>query len=95
MDRFTSAPRLVRLRARGQLTIPQEMRDAMGIDDRTGLNLLRVGKVLILTPEPLERASLAREAERELKKEGLTLKDLIADLEAQRERYLEETSPGD
>ena len=27
MEEYTTVPRLVRVRARGQLTIPQEMRD--------------------------------------------------------------------
>ncbi|OGW12093.1 MAG: hypothetical protein A3G93_07100 [Nitrospinae bacterium RIFCSPLOWO2_12_FULL_45_22] len=65
MEEYTTVPRLVRVRARGQLTIPQEMREALELDEHTGLNILRVGKVLLMTPKRLQRASLAAEVERE------------------------------
>ena len=86
MENYSTLPKLVKLRSRGQLTIPQEMRDALQIDERTGLNILQVGKVLIMTPRRLERVSLAKEIEKELKKEGLSLEDLISDLKTQRKR---------
>ncbi len=54
-----------------------------------------IKKVLIMTPRRLERAFLAREMEKELKKEGLSLEDLIADLRTQRERYGSEALPRD
>ena len=95
MENYGTMPRLIRMRSRGQITIPQELREALKIDETTGLNVLRVGKVLIMTPRRLERAFLAREMEKELKKEGLSLEDLIADLKTQRERYGSETLPRD
>ena len=95
MEGYGTLPKLIRMRSRGQITIPQELREALEIDETTGLNVLRVGKVLIMTPRRLERASLAREMEKELKKEGLSLEDLIADLRNQRERYASEAHPRD
>jgi len=74
------------MRARGQVTIPLELREALKMNEATGLNILRVGKALVMTPRRLERFSLAREMEKELKKEGLTLEDLLKDLRKQRER---------
>jgi len=38
---------------------------------------------------------LAKEVEREMKRRGLTLKDLISDLRVQREKYLAEAYPED
>ena len=90
MENITTAPKLVRVRSRGQLTIPQDMREALSLDESTGLNIFRVGKVLILSPKRLQRASLAKGVEREMKRQGLTLKDLISDLRIQREKYLAE-----
>jgi bifunctional DNA-binding transcriptional regulator/antitoxin component of YhaV-PrlF toxin-antitoxin module len=90
MENMATAPKLVRVRSRGQLTIPQDMREALSLDESTGLNIFRVGKVLILSPKRLQRASLAKEVEREIKRQGLTLKDLISDLRVQREKYLAE-----
>ena len=95
MENMATVPKLVRVRSRGQLTIPQDMREALSLDESTGLNIFRVGKVLILSPKRLQRTSLAKEVEREMKRQGLTLKDLISDLRAQREKYLAETYPED
>ncbi len=95
MENIATAPKLVRVRSRGQLTIPQDMREALSLDENTGLNIFRVGKVLILSPKRLQRASLAKEVEREMKRQGLTLKDLISDLRVQREKYLAEAYPED
>ncbi len=93
MEEYGTLPKLIRMRSRGQITIPQELRVALKIDETTGLNVLRVGKVLIMTPRRLERAFLAREMEKELEKEGLSLEDLIADLKTQRKRYASEALP--
>jgi bifunctional DNA-binding transcriptional regulator/antitoxin component of YhaV-PrlF toxin-antitoxin module len=90
MENIATAPKLVRVRSRGQLTIPQDMREALSLDEDTGLNIFRVGRVLIMSPKRLQRASLAKEVEREMKRRGLTLKDLISDLRVQREKYLAE-----
>ena len=90
MENMATAPKLVRVRSRGQLTIPQDMREALSLDESPGLNIFRVGKVLILSPKRLQRASLAKEVEREMKRQGLTLKDLISDLRVQREKYVAE-----
>lgn len=95
MENMATAPKLVRVRSRGQLTIPQDMREALSLDEDTGLNIFRVGKALIMSPKRLQRASLAKGVEREMKRRGLTLKDLISDLRVQREKYLAEAYPED
>ena len=95
MREFATVPRSARVRGRGQLTIPQDIREALALDDKRNLQIFRVGQALILTPERLERASLARAIEKEMEREGLTLKDLIADLRKQRERYLAEIGSKD
>ena len=95
MEARITAPKLVRVRSRGQLTIPQDMREALNLDESTSLNIFQVGKVLILSPKRLQRASLAKEVEREMKRQGLTLKDLISDLRVQRKKYLAEAYPKD
>ncbi len=86
MTEYGAPSKLIRMRARGQVTIPLELREALKMNEATGLNILRVGKALVMTPRRLERVSLAREMEKELKKEGLTLEDLLKDLRKQRER---------
>jgi bifunctional DNA-binding transcriptional regulator/antitoxin component of YhaV-PrlF toxin-antitoxin module len=95
MEAIGDVPRLVKVRSRGQLTIPNDVRQALQIDDRTGLTMLRVGEVLIMTPKRLQRVTLAREMEKQMKKDRLTLEDLLLDLKGQRKRYLAETYPED
>ena len=95
METFTTTSRLVRVRSRGQLTIPQDLREALNLGEDTGLSVFRVGKVLLMTPKRLQRALLASEVDREMKREGLTLEDLLRDLKGQRKRYLAETYPED
>ena len=95
MGDFATLPRSARVRIRGQVTIPQDIREEMNLDDQTTVNIFRVGKVLLMTPKRLERASLARKVEREMKRQGLTLQDLLADLRSQRKRYREEAHSKD
>jgi hypothetical protein len=71
------------------------MREALGLDESVGLNVFRVGRVLILSPRRLQRTSLAKEVEREMKRQGFTLKDLVSDLRVQRKKYLAEAYPED
>jgi len=90
MKALATVPRAARVRIRGQITIPQDIREEMNLDAEDTIYLFRVGKVLLMTPKRMERASLAKKVEREMKREGLTLEDLLAGLKSQRKRYLEE-----
>jgi AbrB family looped-hinge helix DNA binding protein len=90
MRDLASLPRIARVRIRGQITIPQDIREEMNLDEQATVNIFRVGKVLLMTPKRLQRASMARMVEREMKREKLSLEDLLADLRSQRKRYLEE-----
>ena len=95
MKNFATLPRSARVRIRGQITIPQDIREQMNLDEHATVNIFRVGKVLLMTPKRLERASLAKKVERELKREGMTLEDLLRDLKLQRKRYFEEAHSKD
>jgi AbrB family looped-hinge helix DNA binding protein len=90
MRGFATVPRTTRVRTRGQITIPQDIREEMNLDEQSTVSIFRVGKVLLMTPKRLERASLAKKVEREMKREGLTLEDLLAGLKSKRKQYLEE-----
>ncbi len=95
MKDFATVPRSARVRIRGQITIPQDFREEMNLDERAVVNIFRVGKVLLMTPKRLQRASLAKQAEREMKRGRLSLEDLLADLRSQRKRYLDESHTKD
>jgi len=95
MRDFATVPRSARVRIRGQITIPQDIREEMNLDEQATVNIFRVGKVLLMTAKRLERASLAKKVEREMKRQGLTLQGLLADLRFQRKRYREEAHSKD
>lgn len=95
MRNFATVPRSARVRIRGQITIPQDIREEMNLDEQATVNIFRVGKVLLMTAKRLERASLAKKVEREMRRQGLTLQDLLADLRFQRKRYREEATSKD
>ncbi len=95
MRDFATTPRLAKVRIRGQVTIPRDIREEMNLDEEATVNLFRVGKALLMTPKQLQRSSLAKKVEREMKRQGLALDDLLADLRTQRKRYLEEAGEKD
>jgi len=80
----------VKVLARGQLTIPAALRKELHLEEETALNVVKVGDALILTAKRLAGDRLAKKAEKEMKKAGLGLDDLLKDLEKQRARYTRE-----
>lgn len=84
---LATSPKTIKIWERGQLTIPKEVREDLDLNDFSMVNIFRVGKNIIITPKKLLRANLARKIERAMKKEKITLKDLLSDLEKERGRY--------
>jgi len=85
--KFRSPARTVRIWSRGQLTLPSELRRALRIGPDSTLEAFAVGDSVVLTPKRLAYPDLAREVTEAMAAEGLTLDDLLRDLEEQRERY--------
>lgn len=79
------SPRTLRLRARGQITLPQDLRRELELEEDSSLSVIKVGKALLLTPAPSRRAALARSFQAAMAEEGLSLRDLLDELRAQRE----------
>ena len=77
---------LVKVWGRGQLTIPAAIRKDLHLKEESALTLVKVGNVILMTPTTLQIDSLAKKARREMKKVGLTLDDVLADLDRQRSR---------
>lgn len=77
----------VKVRERGQVTIPASIRKELDIGDDATLSIIKVADVLMLTPRKLVGDSVAKKAERAMKKSGLRLEDLLTDLDKQRDRY--------
>jgi len=82
---------VVKLRERGQLTIPYKYRKELGLGKEDVLNVLKIGDVLILVPRQLAGDIISRKIESAMKKKGLTLDNLLKNLREQRKRYSKET----
>lgn len=82
---------IVKLRERGQLTIPYEYRKELGLGKEDMLNVLKIGDVLILVPRQLAGDVISRKFESAMKKKGLTLDNILKNLREQRKRYSKET----
>ena len=91
---ITTVPKPVKLWGRGQLTIPKDVRQAMKLDQENQLSVFVVGRCLVLTPKRLLGPSLAKEVARSMKAKGLSLKDVLRDLRAERQRYNQERYGG-
>lgn len=77
----------VKVRGRGQVTIPASIRKELDLGDDATLSVVKVGEVLVLTPRKLIGDAVAKKAARAMKKAGLRLEDLLTDLDKQRDRY--------
>lgn len=82
---------IVKLRERGQLTIPSKYRKDLNLEENDALNVTKVGDVLILTPKRMAGDKLTKKFEKAMKKKGISLDDLLDDLKEQRKKYNKET----
>lgn len=72
----------VQIRKKGQFTIPAAMREKLGIEDDTilSVSLLENG-ALIIIPKKLEIPSILNETAALAKKRGVTLEEMLAELD--------------
>ncbi len=80
----------IRLRERGQITVPQAVRERLAVADGDVLTLLQVGEVVLLTPRQPQVPQLADKIVTMMEQEGVSLADLLLDLAEQREAIWQE-----
>lgn len=80
----------VRIRERGQVTIPSSFRKDLGLGENDTLNMVKIDEMLILTPRKPFGDAVARKVESAMKRKGMTLDDLLGNLKAQRRKYSRE-----
>ncbi len=80
----------VRIRERGQVTIPSSFRKDLGLGENDTLNMVKIDEMLILTPRKPFGDAVARKVESAMKRKGLTLDDLLINLKDQRKKYRQE-----
>lgn len=81
---------IVRIRERGQLTIPSEYRKNLGLEENDALNIIKAGDMLILTQKRLIGDTVSKKMEKAMEEKKLTLQDLLEDLAEQRTSYNKE-----
>jgi len=80
----------IRLRQRGQITVPREVRDRLDVNEGDTLTLVRVGSILLLTPKRPVVPVLADRIVELMEREGVTLADLLLGLEEERAAIYQE-----
>lgn len=80
----------VRVRQRGTLTLPAELRAKYGIKEGDTFRLIDLDGVLVLTPMTTMLPELAREIERARVEKGLSVGEMLKGLPGQRKRYYKE-----
>jgi len=83
---------IVKVRGKGQLTIPLAFRRELKIGENDAVNMIKAGGVLVLAPRRLPGDTISERFERTMKKRGITLNDLLVELKAQRAKYNPDTN---
>jgi AbrB family looped-hinge helix DNA binding protein len=76
---------LVRIRDRGQITIPQEARDRLNLSEGDMLTFLQVDDIILLTPRQPQVPQLADKIVEVMEKQDVSLADLLEGLDQERE----------
>lgn len=74
----------VRMRERGQITIPRAVREQLKTDYGDILTLLQVNDLIILTPYQSRLEALAEKFTAEMEKAGVSMADLLESLAEER-----------
>ena len=85
---------MIRLRERGQLTLPKKIRNRLALEPGDALTLVQIEDILVLSPRQPVIPKLAEEFSNIMDEEGVSLAELLAGLEEERERiWHERTGP--
>ena len=75
---------ITRVREKGQVTIPADIREALRLDKDSVLSVSKVGDGILLTRKPSVFEKTAEGFIKEAQERGITLDDLLADLKKMR-----------
>lgn len=70
----------MRLREKGQVTIPRNIRNALHLDKEAILWAAKVGDSILLSTQPSQFETVASAFVKEAKKKGISLEELLLDL---------------
>ncbi|VXD24043.1 Transcriptional regulator AbrB [Planktothrix serta PCC 8927] len=75
---------------KGEITIPQVVQDSLNINEGDNLILLQIGDLIVLTPKQPQVPQLIDQIATLMENENVSLTDLLAGLEAEREMINQE-----
>ncbi|MBK8902063.1 MAG: AbrB/MazE/SpoVT family DNA-binding domain-containing protein [Anaerolineaceae bacterium] len=96
MSEYEIKQTTVRLRERGQITVPQAVRDKWAAEaiEPDVLNLVEIGDVVFLTPKKLLLPELSKQFSALMDEEGVSLADLLEGLAEERQAIYQERYGG-
>jgi len=71
---------VTRMREKGQITIPANIRASLHLSRDSVLSVVRVGDGILLTPKPSVFESVSEKFSKAAKVKGISLDDLLKDL---------------
>lgn len=80
----------VRVRERGQITLPQPVRSSLAIDTGDILNLVQIDDIVLLSPRQSMIPRLSQEFTALMEEEGLSLAELLQGLDEERKLIWQE-----
>jgi AbrB family looped-hinge helix DNA binding protein len=75
----------VRVRERGQITLPHSVRASLSVEAGDTLNLVQIDDIVLLSPRPAMIPKLSQEFTALMQEEGVSLAELLKDLEEERQ----------
>jgi AbrB family looped-hinge helix DNA binding protein len=84
----------VRVRERGQITLPQPVRDNLAVDTGDTLNLVQIDDIVLLSPRQALIPKLSQEFAVLMQEEGVSLAELLQGLEEERKLIWQERYAG-
>lgn len=96
MSEYEIKQTTVRLRERGQITIPQTVRDKWAAEaaDLDMLNLIEIGDAVFLSPKKVLLPELSKQFSALMDEEGISLADLLEGLAEERQAIYQEKYGG-
>ncbi len=71
---------VTRMREKGQVTIPSDIRESLHLSKNAVLSVTKVGNGILLTPKVSTFESISAKFSEAAKEKGITLDDLLKDL---------------
>lgn len=77
---------VTRMREKGQVTIPADIRESLHLSKDSLLSIVRIGDGIFLSPQPSVFGPFADKVSKAAKEKGITLQSLLKDLKTIRRK---------